>query len=201
MLCGATGDTGNFFFFFNLNAEKWHLPAKCDSRLSWKSSTLRTTITDKNKCLKWLEMLSFLTPNLLKSDVCTRIINIIFPASRAQQLLWQALWASQYEVWNERWTSFGWRERKTELNYLPVCLHLCSSPTVFCRRVICESFSSIKKFNVQYTHSVCWFMERSGDRLADWLFEWLMTGWVDLSQYTKHDIRHGEVERERKNEK
>lgn len=27
-------------------------------------------------------------------------------------------------------------------------------------------FRSIKKFNVQYTRSVCWFTDRSGDRLG-----------------------------------
>lgn len=50
--------------------------------------------------------------------------------------------------------------------------------------------SSIKKFNVLYSLSVCFFPERSGDTLADWLCEWLMTGWVDLPQ-------HGDVSQTR----
>lgn len=86
-------------------------------------------------------------------------------------------------VWGLKWALVGENDR--QLSCLLVCLHLCCSPTVFCRPAICVQLDQ----EIQYSiYRECLLVYRTGRWKIGWLIEWLMTGRLDRSQYTKHDI-------------
>lgn len=138
-------------------------------------------------------MLSFLTLNLLKSDVCTRMIDwIIFFCLESPEAAWTV--PLGLSVWGLKRAMVGEGGRQNCL------LSSCGSASLLLSAGELFVLGSIKKFNGQYSLSVCFFLERSGDTLADWLCEWLMIGWVDLPQHS--DVSQiQELQCERKKEK
>lgn len=78
-----------------------------------------------------------------------------------------AVLTTQYEVWNERWKSFGEEERWNSVVFLCVCISalvlLCSASEPFV-------FTSIKKFNVQYSRMFGWLQN---GQVIEWLTDWV----------------------------